>query len=228
LTEIHRHAENSQPLKLATAIRNGEPVTPIPFDLERMLAADIVITAMRNLRRKVNELWRKAHGVSYTTSADRLPRIGDQLLCFRNNYNSGVLNGELWVCESMRVIESTPGGGLWGSATSTPEKHLLIDLVDDLDNEARVEVPIADFLNGPPKQQRRDRLDCFDFGYAVTAHKAQGSEWPRVCVLDETGTSGFHWMAEQSGLPFAEFKARWLYTASTRACEHVDIMMPPR
>jgi exodeoxyribonuclease-5 len=231
LTEIHRHAEDSQPLMLATAIRTGESVTPIPFDLERMLAADIVVCALNDTRRKVNELWRKAHGITYAARADRLPRIGDQLLCFRNNYNSGVLNGELWVCERVRVIESVHDRSWWDSTSAAPEQHLLIDLVDDLDNEAQVEVPVSDFITGLSKkqqQQRRDGLDLFDFGYAITGHKSMGSEWPRVCVLDETGTQGFRWIADKSGLPLAEYRARWIYTACSRAIQHVDIMMLPR
>jgi exodeoxyribonuclease-5 len=211
LTEIHRQAENSQPLRLATAIRRGEPVFPIPFDPDRMLAADIVICAMHRTRRKVNEMWRRANGVPYTALEDHLPWEGDRVLCFKNNRSSGVLNGTLWVCESVE-----PEGD-----------NLHLRLVDDLGDKAWVDVPTSDFLIGPPKQQRRDQSDCFDFGYAITAHKSQGSEWPTVCVLDETGSPGFRRMVESSGLSFAEYKARFLYTCVTRACLHVDVMMPP-
>jgi exodeoxyribonuclease-5 len=41
-----------------------------------------------------------------------------------------------------------------------------------------------------------------DFGYAITCHKSQGSEWDHVLVLDES---------------FGNDKARWQYTAATRA-----------
>ena len=44
----------------------------------------------------------------------------------------------------------------------------------------------------------------FDFGYCLTAHKSQGSEWPWVCVYDDT----FRGMGD---------RARWAYTAATRA-----------
>lgn len=44
-----------------------------------------------------------------------------------------------------------------------------------------------------------------DFGYCITVHKAQGSEWDRVMVYDE-GLRGD-----------SEERKRWLYTAVTRA-----------
>ena len=45
----------------------------------------------------------------------------------------------------------------------------------------------------------------FDYAYAITVHKAQGSEWSKVVVLEEQ-------------FPFDKIEhARWLYTACTRA-----------
>ena len=45
----------------------------------------------------------------------------------------------------------------------------------------------------------------FTYGYAITGHKSQGSEWPKVLVLEES-------------FPFSkEEHARWLYTCCTRA-----------
>ena len=47
-------------------------------------------------------------------------------------------------------------------------------------------------------------FDSFDFGYCLTVHKAQGSEFDFVIVFDESYI-------------FGEDRARWLYTAITRA-----------
>ncbi|RLD63308.1 MAG: hypothetical protein DRI84_09815, partial [Bacteroidetes bacterium] len=49
-------------------------------------------------------------------------------------------------------------------------------------------------------------IDYFDFGYAMSVHKSQGSEWDRV-ILFEQRTK--HWDDE--------YYTRWLYTAITRA-----------
>ena len=50
-------------------------------------------------------------------------------------------------------------------------------------------------------------LDNFDYGYAITVHKSQGSEWSNVVVLEEKSK---YW-AE------GDMWRRWYYTAITRA-----------
>jgi len=57
---------------------------------------------------------------------------------------------------------------------------------------------------------RKAGLGYFDYAYALTVHKAQGSEWPTVAVLD--ANAGMRWMLESKGTLF-----RWRYTAATRA-----------
>ena len=52
----------------------------------------------------------------------------------------------------------------------------------------------------------------FTFAYAITTHKAQGSSWPNVLVIEES-------------FPFEkEEHARWLYTAITRAEEKLVLV----
>jgi exodeoxyribonuclease-5 len=52
----------------------------------------------------------------------------------------------------------------------------------------------------------RDGLFECDYAYAITCHKAQGSEWDKVIVADDK-------MREED----KDFRAKWLYTAVTRA-----------
>ena len=54
--------------------------------------------------------------------------------------------------------------------------------------------------------------DLFDFGYALTVHKAQGSQAKKVILFEER----FKKMTDD------EWK-RWLYTAVTRAEEELYI-----
>jgi exodeoxyribonuclease-5 len=56
LTEIHRQAQNSQPLELAVNIYNGERIRPGKFDLDLLLQADIVIVALHATRRQINHM----------------------------------------------------------------------------------------------------------------------------------------------------------------------------
>jgi len=52
----------------------------------------------------------------------------------------------------------------------------------------------------------------FDFGWAITAHKAQGSEFDSVLVIDEAQT-----------LAGICDPRKWRYTAVTRAAERVVV-----
>ena len=61
-----------------------------------------------------------------------------------------------------------------------------------------------------PWTLRRDS-DEFDYGYALTVHKAQGSQWNDVIVFDEAAA-------------FREDARRWRYTAVTRAAERVTVV----
>jgi exodeoxyribonuclease-5 len=58
---------------------------------------------------------------------------------------------------------------------------------------------------------QRKRFDDFDYGYALTVHKAQGSQWNNVVLFDES------WA-------FRDTRERWLYTAITRAAETLTIV----
>ena len=55
--------------------------------------------------------------------------------------------------------------------------------------------------------------DLFDFGYALTVHKAQGSQAKRVILFEER-------FKQMSNLDWR----RWLYTAVTRAEEELIIL----
>ena len=60
------------------------------------------------------------------------------------------------------------------------------------------------------KVRREDTVCRFEFAYAVTCHKAQGSEYDFVVVVDESG--------------FFENGREWLYTAVTRAKKRLVII----
>jgi exodeoxyribonuclease-5 len=51
----------------------------------------------------------------------------------------------------------------------------------------------------------------FDFGYAITCHKSQGSQWENVLIYDESWCFRDEWQ-------------RWLYTAITRASEKITLV----
>ena len=61
------------------------------------------------------------------------------------------------------------------------------------------------------KAENEEQICRFEFAYAITCHKAQGSEFDFVVVFDES------WL-------FGEERDRWLYTAITRAKEKLLIV----
>jgi exodeoxyribonuclease-5 len=134
--------------------------------------------------------------------AGSTPAVGDRLVCLRNDKAKGLLNGSGWV-----VTEVRP-----------PRRDLLrYRVIPDEALAYAHEVPVsihpAYFADGgeAPSPAERRRSDAFDFGYALTVHKAQGSQWDDVVLFNEGGA-------------FGEHRARWLYTGLTRAAERITVV----
>lgn len=84
--------------------------------------------------------------------------LGDIVLCTRNLWEHGLQNGSLGrVVQVEKVPEATPG-----------ERNSVLAWVD--------------WDDGVRRALREDMLDDVELGYAVTVHKAQGSQWPRIIV----------------------------------------------
>ena len=58
----------------------------------------------------------------------------------------------------------------------------------------------------------RKRCDEFDYGYVLTVHKSQGSQWDDVVLFDES-------------FAFQDSRARWLYTGITRAAKRLSVVV---
>ena len=71
------------------------------------------------------------------------------------------------------------------------------------DRSTRVRYVREQFNREKRAEFRKDNRVPFDYCYAVTCHKAQGSEWDQVCVFE------FHCSFWSN--------ARWMYTAASRA-----------
>jgi exodeoxyribonuclease-5 len=58
----------------------------------------------------------------------------------------------------------------------------------------------------------RKHYDEFDFGYVLTVHKSQGSQWDDVVLFDES-------------FAFPDSRERWLYTGVTRAAKRLTVVV---
>jgi exodeoxyribonuclease-5 len=86
-----------------------------------------------------------------------------------------------------------------------------MEIIDDYESVIEVEAHTNYFLSQELSWYDRKDSNEFDWGYALTTHKAQGSQWDDVVVIDESSV-------------FRQDKWKWLYTAVTRAAEKVCIV----
>ena len=204
LDEIHRQAEDSPIIHMATLIRNGQPlvmgsygdskvIETSSLTADMALSAGQIIVGRNKTRFGYNRRLRQLHGFT-----DALPQEGDRLVCLRNNHDLGLLNGAIW-----RTVATSPPADDRVWLTLQPEDS---DTVLDAECHTQHFLGKADAL---PFYERKEAEE-FDFGYALTCHKSQGSQWDEVFVLDES------WC-------FRADRSRWLYTAITRAAEKVVV-----
>jgi exodeoxyribonuclease V len=197
LTQVHRQALESPVLKLATDIRLGLPWRKhlVKVDLAEAMQADQVLCWKNSTRWSLVTAMRKKLG-----RPQGIPVPGDRVMCLVNNKDIGVLNGQQY--EVLGV------------------KDGVLTLRDDDGQEREIAARMEAF-KGLEQEQAEKRAGawrgeegCFTFANAITCHKAQGSEWPHVYVVDQT-----HQMTRSTT---AERRA-WAYTSVTRASERVTI-----
>jgi ATP-dependent exoDNAse (exonuclease V) alpha subunit len=208
LTEVHRQAADDPIVRLSMIAREGgrleegrygesRVVSRDAIDQEEVLAADQVLVGRNLTRRNYNARIRELLGRD-----GAVPEAGEILVCLRNDRKRGLLNGSLWQVERTRK----PRKGLL-RYTLSPE--------DAETGKVRTVVSINPaFFDGTadalPLPERR-RSDEFDYGYVLTVHKAQGSQWDAVMLFDES-------------FAFRENRARWLYTGITRAASKLTVV----
>ena len=212
LTTIHRQAEKSPIIRLAHRVRAGEPFGRLRspdesvvfvenaksankiVDVSIRCELDTVLVGMNSVRHDVNAEYRERIGFH-----DPLC-VGDKVICLLNNRKLDIFNGQTFKITELGEV-STWGGMPW-------EQDATIH-----DGEREVDVRIL--LTRLGKQSSRDdenrsRDAClFDYAYAITVHKSQGSEWNRVGLVDCYSS-----IWENN---------RWRYTGVTRAKDRLVV-----
>ena len=215
MTEVLRQAEDSPILGLAYQTLSGEPLKPgkhgdstIFSDkvkpsvvTDAMLAADQVLCGKNVTRRGVNREIREKLGLQGAQSAE-LPVVGDRLICLRNNHQKGILNGEQFL---VREIQNRDLGEVI---------YMVVESIYNPGKLVDVAVPWAFFFGTEDDLDfyTKKSYDQFTYGYCVTVHRAQGSQWDNVVILDESKA-------------FREAKKNHLYTAITRAAKTVKVFL---
>ena len=208
LHEIHRQAAESAIVRLATMARKGEEIAHGAHDefVWKMRRSDVtpaqmlnggqVICARNVTRRMLNTAMKAAAGFAgaYPTGA------AEKIICLKNRADLGIVNGQFLSLTDVRAVDRLS----FTAAVTTEDGQQVAGRPRFYTGH------YDDHLAFDPERPRRDWLEMKGlvetcWGYAITCHKAQGSQFPTAVVLDE----GF------GSSPVD--RNRWLYTAITRA-----------
>lgn len=212
LTQIHRQALESPVLELATRVRTssgtGLGLTEAdiePRSLARAMDHDQIL-CWKNATR-----WHLIERIRAKLGRPRGEVVaGDRVMCLTNNRGLGIFNGQ-----QFDVLYADG----W-----------TLTVRDDTGAERAVKVHPDGFLGRAQQDEAknmnlggRGRIGLFTYANAITVHKAQGSEWESVYVVNEARellgmTAGRKGITE--GVQAAR---RWLYTAVSRASDTVTV-----
>ncbi len=140
------------------------------------------------------------------------PIPGEKVICLQNNHKRGIFNGMTGIIISLNVVDEH---WYWAEIN-----------MGDFVYKGRIfrwqfgkDKTLKKTVHEAPQVHPDDFGDLFDYGYCLTAHKAQGSEADRVVVFEE---DRMRLMMERQHN--GEGWRRWLYTAVTRAREQLIIV----
>ncbi|MBI4063439.1 MAG: AAA family ATPase [Elusimicrobia bacterium] len=126
------------------------------------------------------------------------PAVGDRVICLRNAKRYKVFNGMLGSINSIKV-----SGQHWYRARIKMDSDVLF----------KGSIAQAQFGQESTLEYQEGQGCLFDWGYALTVHKAQGSESAQVVLFEER----FFQMDDDQW-------RRWLYTGVTRASQELVII----
>ncbi|RWD00133.1 MAG: ATP-binding protein [Mesorhizobium sp.] len=213
LEEIHRQAAESPIIQMATLIREGGELRYGDYGSSRVIPkqemqqsdamdVDQVLVGTNRNRSRYNERMREILG-----RAGTMPERDDRLVCLKNDRTMGLFNGGLW---KVLYVAKRRAGHIEDHCVAMDVTSIDFEMTTPVKVRARKEC-FEGRLNEVNWKELRGTQQ-FDYGYALTVHKAQGSQWDSVCLLDESRA-------------FADSRARWLYTGLTRAAEKITVVM---
>lgn len=239
LDEIMRQAKESEIIQVSMQIRDGEPLKEFygkevqifnAADLtEGMLTwADVTLCATNKKRIGYNNNVRKQLGYS-----GELLVPGERLICLHNyddkvsdSEEASLTNGTIGTVENIREYEVVLPYWLKESESERIIPCYKVDLrldnndiIRDVIVEKQMLATGTSVLTGSDLYKLRKNKRFHDplpndvaYGYVITTHKSQGSQFDKVLVIEE-------------GFPFEnEEHKRWLYTAVTRAVDKLVII----
>lgn len=218
LTEVMRQALDNDIIKYSMELRQGKQLAPgingehlrtySKSDLSTgmMTWADQILCGKNKTRRDLNIKMREILGKQGVLDE------GDKLICLKNYW------------EKTSEKENFLVNGIIGEVSQIALNPFDNDLrakfvADGEDSFGVLKLDYKLLTTGSPTviKTRQGKVlpnpyKEMDYGYAITTHKAQGSQFDKVLVYDE-----HLWQEENHN--------RWLYTAVTRAVNKVIILL---
>ena len=219
LTQIVRQKEGNTIIEIADKVRKGERIEFGDYGdiqvinkkalneaklMEIMESVDQVLCGKNSTRKYLNDLYRSKNKIF-----EKLPQVGEKIICIQNNwevlldssYNYALVNGMIGTIKSDPIAISSYLARIDFRADFLKETShdILIDTgifnADDFYFERTTKIEGYGIL---------EQINRFEFAYAISVHKSQGSQFESILIIDESRVFG----ADQD---------KWLYTAITRA-----------
>lgn len=200
LREITRQAKDSPIIRLSQDVLNDNK---IPFGkyadgilvvprsmlcMDYYVNADQVICGLNRTRNKLNQEIR-----FHLDFMDDVPMDGEKLICLKNDWHKVVQD-----CALMNGMIGTVSN-IWDKFT-----YFRADFhPDSLTKKFHVRMDKSIFTGQAVPTEMARKMNYFDYGYAITCHKAQGSEFDKIVINADYFVHDSY--------------KQWLYTAVTRA-----------
>jgi len=180
--EIAHFAEHLRKGNNASAFHGSHKVQIVSESVveDRHLASvDQIIVAFNKTRCKLNHRVRTEKKIDCTFISKK-----EKIICLRNNKKLGLFNG------------------MQGTVTKVRKKDRFDFVSDDLQFE-NIKYDADQFGQETNQFEFNQEANPFDYGYAITCHKAQGDQFGSVIVYEQKCDKWDH--------------KRWAYTAASRA-----------
>lgn len=230
LETIHRQAAENPIIKLSMLARNegfintgiyGKEAAKLDYSHPSARKAlknfkldnnKQILCGMNKTRASVNKLIRKNLGFDRPE-----PFIGEKIICLKNNKKLNVMNGQMGFIKNITLhskhlfeLQIRMDGMNYDIFTLALKKTFGVAKYGDYfeiiqDPEIKLEAASSKY--------RHNDINVFDFGYCISVHKSQGSEWDNVILIEEYNS----YQSEDD-------MTRWLYTGITRAAKKLLII----
>lgn len=229
LGDAVRHMETIPYFRMSdVAVINNETINN-----KTLLWADEIICATNKTRQKLNERLRALN------NRGDLPEVGDKIICLHNYWEICSFDDEMpltngtigYIISIKEAVFNVPSQARkFVSKNSIPV--LICDIKSENGSYSSLVIDKNELITGEKSFSTKDEYYIakafyqlekngirhmhmpmdFNYGYAITCHKAQGSEWNNIVIFEER-------------FPFdKEDHAHWIYTAITRASEKIVLV----